>query len=127
MIAVNPGTGYVPNATLENAVSNMKHWLVDCDLKNHKFIYEPENDVNDGRFSFIVLEIGDNEGVFHRIQMPGLPLEEVRYVGSENQNVWHFPRLYVDGSSWVWKFSLLKKSDFSVAQLREHAEEQADE
>lgn len=40
------------------------------------------------------------------VDMPGLPIERVRWVGGEDQNIWDFPRLYVDGSSWVWKFAV---------------------
>ena len=39
------------------------------------------------------------------VAMPGLPLERVRYMG-EPQNIWDFPRLYVDGDSWVWEFAI---------------------
>jgi len=37
--------------------------------------------------------------------MPGLPLDLVRYTGENGQNIWNFPRLYLDDSSWVWKFA----------------------
>jgi hypothetical protein len=40
------------------------------------------------------------------IQMPGLPVERVRYMGETGQNIWDFPRLYVDDSSWIWQFAL---------------------
>jgi hypothetical protein len=30
----------------------------------------------------------------------------VRYLGIPGQNIWDFPRLFVDGSSWVWKFAI---------------------
>lgn len=38
--------------------------------------------------------------------MPGIALENVRYVGADDQNIWDFPRLYVEGSSWVWEFGV---------------------
>jgi hypothetical protein len=38
--------------------------------------------------------------------MPGLPVEQVRYMGESGQNIWDFPRLYVDDSSWIWEFAL---------------------
>lgn len=40
------------------------------------------------------------------ISMPGLPLEEVRFVRGANVNVLRFPRLYVDGNSWLWPFAV---------------------
>jgi len=38
--------------------------------------------------------------------MPGLPLDRVRYIGAPEQNAWRFPRLFVDGNSWLWEFAL---------------------
>ena len=40
------------------------------------------------------------------IQMPGLPVDRVRFLDEDGQNIWDFPRLYVDDSSWVWKYAL---------------------
>ena len=114
-IIINPGTGHVPNATEQEAITNIKHWLVDCGLKNHKFIREPQLDA-DGRFGFIILEEGWDKGVFHRVEMPGIPLDKVRYMDTPEQNIWDFPRLYVDGSSWVWMFSLLEPKDFEIIE-----------
>lgn len=60
------------------------------------------SDQHDGRFPFIVTV----DGVEHFVEMPGIPLHEVRYVKLPSQNIWDFPRLYVDGSSWVWQYAL---------------------
>ena len=41
----------------------------------------------------------------HTVDMPGLPLAKVRFTGAKSQDIWTFPRLYVDDSSWVWLYS----------------------
>ena len=41
-----------------------------------------------------------------RILPPGLALAGVRYLDQPGQNIWHFPRLYIDGDSWVWKYAV---------------------
>lgn len=56
----------------------------------------------DGRFTF-ALAFGD---VSFEIEMPGVPVERVRYTGADDQNIWDYPRLYVDGSSWVWRYAV---------------------
>ena len=106
MVIINPGSGPVLDATEKNAIDNIKHWITDCGIKDLEFLRLTEND-SDGRFCFLVWK----DTRCHEIDMPGLPLEKVRYV-SDEQSIWNFPRLYVDGSSWVWKFSLLDEKDF---------------
>jgi len=62
-------------------------------------------DEDDGRYQFSVWKTGkENNAVL--IEMPGLPLEEVRYIKPSEQNIWNFPRLYVDDSSWIWLYAL---------------------
>jgi len=56
---------------------------------------------DDGRYRF-VLSRGDKTCV---VDMPGLPIDRVRYFGAE-QNAFDFPRLFVDGSSWLWEFAI---------------------
>ncbi|MET9402659.1 hypothetical protein [Kitasatospora sp. NPDC002965] len=38
--------------------------------------------------------------------MPGLSLDQVRWMNEPDQNIWNYPRLFVDGSSWVWWYAL---------------------
>jgi len=100
-IFINPGSGAVDGATEENAVENIKHFIVDNAIDGVNWIRVPKIDYGDGRYAFLLWK--DNN--CYEIQMPGLPLERVRYMSSE-QNIWNFPRLYVDGGSWVWSFAL---------------------
>ena len=49
-----------------------------------------------------------------KIVMPGKPLDKVRYVGSPDQNIWDYLRLFVDGKSWVWEFAVGKARDHLI-------------
>ena len=112
-IVINPGTEPIEQGSIEYAKENMKHFLTDCSTKDLLFVRVKECDrhyAEEGRFAFLVYK--DNCTRCHLIHMPGLPLEKVRYIDSERQNIWHFPRLYVDYSSWVWLYALLGEEAF---------------
>jgi hypothetical protein len=101
---INPGSGPVADATLDDAKVAMDQFVADLREHGHKvddWQLMSESD-HDGRWPFAV-EVDD---VARQIGMPGIPVENVRYLGEEGQNIWHFPRIYVDGSSWVWSFAL---------------------
>lgn len=100
-IIINPGTGPVFGATVEEASKNMAQLIIDAHIPDATFERMPTID-DRGRFGFRVLW-GNKEW---EVEMPGLPLERVRWLGSEGQNIWDFPRLYLDGSSWVWKYAM---------------------
>jgi hypothetical protein len=105
-VFINPGSGPVVEATEENAAVNITVFADDlrrdgldvagCDRTPHA-------DYGDGRYAF-ALAMADGRTI--EIQMPGLPVERVRYIDSDGQNIWDFPRLYVDDSSWVWTYAL---------------------
>lgn len=99
-VIINPGAGPVPGATLEHAEENLRHFLTDLGGEHVHSVRIPDLD-EDGRFGFLIWQ-GQR---CHEIEMPGLPIEHVRYLG-DGQNIWAYPRLYVDGGSWVWKFAL---------------------
>ncbi len=104
MFIINPGAGTVDGATAENAYDNMIRFmgdLIERGIEVQCFNRVPEREVGDGRFCYDLFVLNR---VFE-IEMPGLPLDQVRYI-SEDQNILLYPRLYVDGSSWVWKFAL---------------------
>lgn len=114
-IIINPGTGPVSqwgdDISEENAIDNIKHYITDCNLKDIKYLRLPDKD-EDGRFGFILYKNHYDASVCHFIDMPGLPLAQVRYIDKEKQNIWDFPRLYVDGDSWVWCYGMLSQKDF---------------
>jgi hypothetical protein len=105
-IIINPGSGPVSGATRENAEANMAVYITD--LKEGGFtkavdlLPQPDAPEDRGRWTFSIT--ADKE--VHEIEMPGLPVDEVRWMDREEQNIWDFPRLYVDGSSWVWFYAL---------------------
>lgn len=101
LFAINPGTGPVRGSDEENAEVNIRVFAEDLEIPGVNIHRESESDL-DGRFGF-VLELN---GKRVSIDMPGIPLENVRFLGLPSQNIWNFPRLYVDGSSWVWMFAL---------------------
>jgi len=99
---INPGSGPVDNSSEKNACENIKHFITDNGVDYVKWIRIADEDYREGRYAFLLWK----ENLCHEIQMPGIPLEQVRYVQNVGQNIWDFPRLYVDGSSWVWCFAL---------------------
>lgn len=110
-IFINPGTGSVEGATEKNARANMKQFMKDCDSSLHWHCRRDKRaDYGDGRFAF-KLYCDEFEGKKVEIQMPGWELERVRYMGN-GQNPFQFPRLYVDGSSWLWEFATIERDYF---------------
>ena len=118
-IIINPGTGPVAEATLEQAGRNMQQFVQDLqdglfrdDPDHYKLdqIYIRRSDTpwdEDGWYSFTIWgTTSDGHDWENEIDMPGIPLDAVRWIDGKDQNIWDFPRLYVDGSSWVWKFAL---------------------
>jgi hypothetical protein len=106
IVFINPGSGPVAEATEEHAAINITVFAddlrragVDVDGCNRV----PYADYGEGRYAF-TLAMTDGRTV--EVQMPGLPVDRVRFTDGEDQNIWDFPRLYVDGSSWVWKYAL---------------------
>lgn len=106
-IVINPGTEPVAEATEEYAIENMRHFVTDCKQDGLRFVRVPELDYGEGRFAFLLWR-GER---CHEIQMPGITLNAVRFTGDVGQSAWDFPRLYVDGSSWLWKFAVLDKDE----------------
>jgi hypothetical protein len=109
-IIINPGSGPVDGATYENAAANMDAFVADLHgiWTWRRAVKGPDDDFDwddddDGRWPFIVTHVAS--GIQRVIEMPGLPLEQVRWMDEPDQDIWDFPRLYVDGSSWVWKFA----------------------
>ncbi len=114
-IVINPGTGPCVDVSETQAIDNMRHFVTDCQQSELRFVRVPELDYGDGRFAFLLWK-GER---CHEIQMPGLPLNRVRYMGEPDQNAWDYPRLYVDGSSWLWMFAILNKDEQWTDQFEE--------
>ncbi|MFB7596917.1 hypothetical protein [Streptomyces sp. NPDC056160] len=105
-LVINPGSGPVSEATEEHAAVNITVFADDlrrAGLGVDSCSRTPGADYGDGRYAF-ALAMTDGRTI--EIQMPGLPVDKVRFRDPEKQNIWDFPRLYVDDSSLVWKFAL---------------------
>jgi len=107
-VVVNPGTGDIKNTTEKNAVFNMQHYIIDCNVAGLSFERVPDRDYGGGRYAFILRREGYEQEC--EIQMPGVPIENVRFLGKKNQHIWEYPRLYIDGSSYVWCYCMPKES-----------------
>jgi hypothetical protein len=120
-VVESPGSGPVlGEATVDQATANAEMFAADLrGLSGHAVTVAPLTDPSDdeaallmggtsyqpdhdGRFPFRLTV----EGTVHVLEMPGIPLAQVRYLGAESQNVWDFPRVFLDGSSWAWTFGL---------------------
>jgi hypothetical protein len=103
VVHVNPGTGPVVGATVEDARANVDALLRDAGVDPTSVEVDRDPAYDDGgRFSFVVHgAVRDCE-----VDMPGLPLDRVRFTGAPDQDIWQFPRMYVDGGSWVWKYAV---------------------
>lgn len=97
---INPGTGPVEGASYDEARANIAQLAIDAGMEHCGVggSGEPHN----GRYRFELIH-GDRTC---EVDMPGLPIEQVRYLGNPEQNIWDFPRLYVDGSSWLWAYAI---------------------
>lgn len=106
-VYINPGTGPIgepPNET--DAWNNMVKLCEDAGVLGkldmpRAIERNPTADYGDGRIAFLIRL---DERVCE-VQMPAITLDRVRHIPGET-NIWDFPRLYVDGSSWVWPYAV---------------------
>lgn len=105
-IIINPSSGAVDgNVSWENAYQNIKAYISECEIPMR--IVRSEHEDDEGRYLFVLKN--DEYKYEIEVEMPGLPLNKVRYVKGDNRNVFEFPRLYVDGSSWLWYLAVIRK------------------
>lgn len=96
-VYINPGTGPVQDASPYVARKNMKVFAKELGLEGIKIKRHKKKDGRDGRFCFSLTY----QKTKCHIDMPGLPLDQVRW--TKELNPWDFPRLYVEGGSWLWE------------------------
>ncbi len=100
-VIINPGSGPVEGASIRSAIANTRAFVAELGHSSPRVTVRRERRVPDGgRYAF-TLTRGVREVA---VDMPGIPLDRVRYV--KGRNAWTFPRLYVDGSSWLWEFAV---------------------
>ncbi|MBK7298633.1 MAG: hypothetical protein IPI91_19285 [Flavobacteriales bacterium] len=97
-VIINPGSGPVASGPRQVSQNNIRQFIEDLGVPaDWEFVSENK----DGRHTYRIMAKGET----HEVEMPAIPLENVRYLG-DGQNIWDFPRLYIDGSSWVWRYAL---------------------
>ncbi len=122
-VLINPGSGPVGReVSWDNAYENIKAYIADCEIPMR--IVSSQHEDDDGRYLFVLRN--DEYDYQIEVEMPGLPLESVRYVKGDERNILDFPRLYVDGSSWIWYIGTVKKENVKEI-LEERAEEMREE
>ena len=103
-VIMNAGTEPLIEAREDRASANMRQF---ADEVKFRFGYDHVSvaymgDPDEGRFPYRMTCDGNE----YMIDMPGLPLEQVRYMARKDQSIWLFPRLLVDGDSWLWDIAL---------------------
>lgn len=122
-ILINPGSGPVgKEVSWDNAYENIRAYIADCEIPMR--IVSSQHEDDEGRYLFVLRN--DEYDYQIEVEMPGLPLESVRYVKGEKRSILDFPRLYVDGSSWIWYIGIVKKGNIKE-MLKERAEEMREE
>lgn len=96
------GAGPVKSASEENANQNIAQLVRDVDLEGITCQRDVFKDYGKGRFAY---QLSCAKRTVE-VQMPGCPLNSVRFLGEQGQNIFDFPRLYLDGSSVVWKYAV---------------------
>lgn len=118
-VLINPGSGPVGGEiSWDNAYENIVAYIADCEIPMR--IVRSEHEDDDGRYLFVLRN--DEYDYQIEVEMPGLPLDRVRYVEGDKRNIFDFPRLYVEGSSWIWYIGTVKK-DIVKEVLEVRAEE----
>lgn len=119
LVMINPGTGGLdaPHSEVQ-ARANMRRYISDCrnslDIERGlHFRRVAEKDYGDGRYAFIVAWDEYPKRKIE-VQMPGYELSRVRPASFDDYDHWQFPRLYVDGSSWLWEYAALTVDDFEI-------------
>lgn len=99
MLIINPGTEPVDGATEDNARTAVRLLVEDIAATGADTAWTDETmtDQGGGRWS-TTITVG---GRPHEIEMPGCDPACTR-----EGRPWYSPRLYVDGSSWLWPYAL---------------------
>lgn len=122
-VLITPGSRPVGReVSWDNAYENIKAYIADCEIPMR--IVSSQHEDDEGRYLFVLRN--DEYDYQIEVEMPGLPLDRVRYVEGDKRNIFDFPRLYVDGSSWIWYIGTIKK-ELIKEILEERKEEMSEE
>lgn len=107
----NPGAGPIEGGDVHAARANLDQFLDDLFTEPGQHVTAPARELvkvselgepSDGRWPFEVELFGQRV----RVDMPGLRLSQVRYERGGHHNPFDFPRLFIDGDSWLWPLAL---------------------
>ncbi len=122
------GSEAVPGASLSNAEANIAEFIQEIFMQLPEWtVREPTVDVvrlpdydGEGRFAFALTfpVPGGDPGLTLVVLMPGLPLEEVNFGARVGDWPTSFPRLYLDGASWLWSYAVGSAAGRLSAALR---------
>ena len=114
---LNPGSAPVKNASYEDAERNLFQLIQEAGLIRNTLTIKSSCEEDNGRFLFVI----NNADVTCSVKMPGIPLEQVRFVNDPGQSIWNYPRLYINSSSWVWCYAVSQVAEaFAAEQWFEH-------
>ncbi|MCM1440462.1 MAG: hypothetical protein NC131_14840 [Roseburia sp.] len=118
-ILINPGSEAIEETvSWDNAYENIKAFIADCEIPMR--IVRSEHTPDEGRYLFVLKN--DEYDYQIDVEMPGLPLERVRYIEKDRRSILDFPRLYVDGDSWIWYIATVKREN--VKEILEDRQEE---
>jgi len=98
-IIINPGTEPVLDTKEEDSEASIHEFMDQVrEHVGYELQYERMREDNDGWYAWRLhcRELSTRVD----IDMPGLPPDQLQL------GPWKSPRLYVDGSSWLWKYAL---------------------
>jgi hypothetical protein len=107
LVTINPGTEAQPKHSVDNAVKIAEYICKDLSIDLSHFIRNENGDNDRGWYGFTFSGKGGNVSV----EIPGIDPEVVR-----RGEPWVSPRLYVDGSSWLYGFALNRIVEHISAQ-----------
>ena len=101
-VSINVGIGPIDNASVGYSRQNISQLILDAGFELDQIGVEKLGDDDKGRFYY---KLTHGEKICY-IDMPGIDIALVRYLGDKDQDIRDFPRLYVNGSSWLWLFAV---------------------
>lgn len=103
---INVRTGPADGGPEGDAEANVAVFVTDLRERGVEVLkVERNRSIDDGeRLYGFDLVLSNGETI--KLEMPGLPIQDVRYIRLPGQDPNTFPRLYVDNSSWLWFFAL---------------------
>ena len=93
------------NSEWLRAYKNVEQFINDCEVE--MYIKECQM-VKRNEYYYFELQAKDFD-YYINLGMPALPLDKLRYMDANIQDIWTFKRLEVDDSTWLWKFALVTK------------------